>query len=461
MRLSLFTSLLAASLISFSALAGIHQAPPNFDYDGGKAIFVDFETAHYAITYDVTQKKAWVVSEINFTLPENGHPIYDLISVPESETIDGKATTSTEVSDPDRQSKVRVLDQELTAGKHTLIVRHRLTEGVSFKRGSLASAFWMSDLTDRDYLEQYLPSSFEYDQVAMTMHVEVRDSAGKTYQLRANGKITQTNGTVFDITFPNFYTTSSVFFHLLPSNSVPSSSVIYKSIDGRDIPVEAYTKLNAPEFSARAVQVLTELEKDYGPFPHEKVIIYGTAKGTGGMEYCGATISSLSAVGHELFHSYNARGVMPAQGNSGWIDEAMSSWRDYDYVQTLTPGAATQMAGHSKWMRLTDRNAYGKGKDFLAWIAGRMNERGQSLKLFLRDYFQKNVYTTMTTELFQDSLERYSGMDLQSDFNQYIYGKRGPGASMQQAQEKDSAVPPNPFHPRLTRQQVRALLWPN
>jgi hypothetical protein len=49
------------------------------------------------------------------------------------------------------------------------------------------------------------------------------------------------------------------------------------------------------------------------------------------MEYCGATMTDPGALGHELTHSWFARGVMPANGNTGWIDEAVASWRDDGY----------------------------------------------------------------------------------------------------------------------------------
>ena len=53
--------------------------------------------------------------------------------------------------------------------------------------------------------------------------------------------------------------------------------------------------------------------------------------GRGGMEHCGATITSMSALAHEITHSWFARGVMPANGNAGWIDEGTARWRDRGY----------------------------------------------------------------------------------------------------------------------------------
>ncbi len=177
----------------------------------------------------------------------------------------------------------------------------------------------------------------------------------------------------------------------------------------------------------------------------------------GGMEYSGATMTDMRAVGHELFHSYNARFVMPAQGNAGWMDEAISSWRDGNYATRTSPGGTTRMAGHSVWTRMTDTAAYSRGAQFLAWIAGRMETNGKSLKAFFREYFNKYGATTVTTEIFKRELELFSGMDLTTDFNRYIYGSEMNSAVCQLRLEPRI---PNRYHPRLSVEEQRALLWP-
>lgn len=42
----------------------------------------------------------------------------------------------------------------------------------------------------------------------------------------------------------------------------------------------------------------------------------------------------------------------------------------------------------------------------------------------MRDLFEIYVYTSITTEEFQQFLETKSGMDLSIDFDQFIYGVR-------------------------------------
>lgn len=463
----LFATLLAAT----SASASIDQAPPNFAYSDGEAVFVDFTRADYKITYDFSKKTVNVESSIEFEMIAKGYPIFDLIPEPTSLRLDDRDVTSKLTADPDGESKFRVLNQLSNPGMHRMTLTHVLSTGVGFRATGVGSAFWMSDLSDRQYLEQYLPTNFEYDQIPMRIRVEILNAAGMPHVLRANGDVKTLGENVFEVEFPKFYTTSSMFYHLLPAGAVPSTSFTIDSVDGRKLPVEVYTNGNMSAFIEETKKVVAELEADYGAFPHAKLIIYGA--GSGGMEYSGATMTSLYALGHELFHSYNARAVMPAQGNSGWIDEAISSWRDRGYRHSRFAGGTTNMAGHSLWTRMTDDDAYSKGAAFLEWMAGKMEATGKDFKLFLRDYFAKNFYSTVTTESLQAQMESYSSLDLAADFSTYVYGRGskevgttwGSGARVRKA-SCNSGVKPvrsvieNPYHPRLTAKELQALIWP-
>lgn len=212
--------------------------------------------------------------------------------------------------------------------------------------------------------------------------------------------------------------------------------------------MDIYTNYNIQEFVESTKIILQELEEDYGPFPHNQVIIYGNAP-SGGMEHSGATATSLKALGHELFHCYHARALMPANGNAGWMDEAIARWRDnkYPLLEKLN-FSSTELGGHSLWSRKTDRMAYTEGSAFLSWIAFRMDEKGLSFKSFLRDYFQKYKYTSVTTQLFQKEIISASGLELDADFDRYIYGKSGNKSGHHLKIEE------NPYHPELTEQQL-------
>lgn len=455
--------------------ASIEQAPPSFAYLDSKVVFVDFQTAQYNIVYDIPSGIASVESIITFDAPEFGYPMIDLIANPSEIMIDGIPSESQVIQDPDKATSMRVLQQTIMPGSHRLAIKHRLTHNVEFKDGKVASGFWTSDLSDRKYLEQYLPANLEYDQVQMSMLVKVI-GGNEYYALKTNGEKRIVGENAFEVKFPSFYTASSVFFHLLPeANLGKTTEFDFISIDGRKIPVDIYTIYDPAVFASETVKILTELEKDYGPFPHDQLVIYGNMA-SGGMEYSGATATSLSALGHELFHSYHARSLMPANGNAGWMDEAIARWRDNKYpLKTKVDYERTQLAGRSVWMRMTDRMAYTEGSAFLAWIAHRMNEKGQDFKVFLKEYFDKFKFTTVTTELFRDELYESSGLSIYDDFEKYIYG-RAPTilarnstlcgnyvANCAQNSKKTTVlkqvVKEDPFHPTLTAKELKNLTW--
>jgi hypothetical protein len=449
---TLFLAIIALSL-GTSAFASYEQAPPSFTYKEAQAVFIDFDEASYDITYDFTNKTVSVSTFISFTASKAGYPIFDLVADPSEVTLDGQNTFTETIKDPDQQTTLRVIQRPITPGRHHVKLKHLITTNVVFGAQGLASGFWTSDLNDRRYLEQYLPTNLEFDQYKMYLRATVVGAEGLPHVLKANGTVHKVSENSFEVVFPKFYSASSVFFHLFPAqNSGNNVQFYYTSTDGRLIPVDIYTTYNVEDFVVATKKILAELEADYGPFPHDQLIIYGNSP-SGGMEYSGATATSLAALGHELFHSYHARSLMPANGNAGWMDEAIARWRDnkYPFLSKLT-FESTRLAGRSVWARMTDRMAYTEGSAFLSLIAYRMNEKGLSLKTFLKDYFQTFKYTTVTTPQFQEEVTKASGLELAKDFDKYIYGKSSLKAFT-------GFVPEDPNHPRLTKEQLLELTW--
>ena len=146
---------------------------------------------------------------------------------------------------------------------------------------------------------------------------------------------------------------------------------------------------------------------------------------------------------------------MPANGNAGWMDEAIAKWRDNKYPLTQKLYfESTTLAGKSVWTRSTDRMAYTEGSAFLSWIAFRMNENGLDLKVFLKDYFEQYKYSSVTTKLFEQKLSEASKMDLTQDFLKYIYGKKSTTDEVNPIKTTDRE---NPFHPNYTKEQLLEL----
>lgn len=442
-----------ALLFATSAWANLHLAPPDFNYQEIRATFVDFQKAHYEITYDLAKKLTTVRSRIEFDSRSLGSPIFDLVPEAKNVYLDGMPVAVESITAPNG-SKLRVVGAVISDGHHVLEMENTIRENVKYlwwKRG-VHSAFWIRDLRERMFLEQYVPSNFEYDQYQMTFVIKFIGNDRIKQDIYTNGEVKELEHNVYQIDFPSYFTVSCPYFHTTPKGRMRRFDYTYKSISGREIPMTVYSPwyLKTSSFKRYSLQVMEELEADYGAWGHPRFLAYGTLPGTGGMEHSGATATSLAALDHEMLHSYFAKGVMPANGNSGWIDEAIASWRDYGYQRLVTPGfESSGIAKHSVYNRQTDSRSYALGREFMGYLDYRLQNVG-GLKAFLRAYFAAYNHQVVTTEHFKNNLEFFSGLDLTEDFNTYVWGE-------DRTEEKKS-LEESSHHKALSRKQLLNLL---
>lgn len=456
-------------LLMGTSFAGIEQAPPSFSTNGKKAVWVDFLKAKYDLTFNINNKRSKAVSVIEFEVIEKGFPIFDLSNSPSKVFINGVNYSQSEVSTPDRQSKVRVINKELSPGVYSLKIESTISSGVKYGRKNVSVGFFMSDLKDRNFLEKYLPSNYEYDQYKMKVNIKINGSS-KSHLLYTNGSLIDKSYNSFNYEYPEYFTSSSLYFHLVPKNKFDSVQFSYQSrlSNGGSFPVTIYadSKRLIRKVKEKTVSVLRELEEDYGPWPHPQLIIYADGYHKGGMEYAGATITGLKSVGHELQHSYFARFVMPSSGNAGWVDEAVASWRDdlenrkdklknIRVRQTRSYNVAANLGKQSVFKRVTDKRSYSNGSAFIFYIDNLLRQvPGKNFKKFLRIYFENRKATTITTKDFQSDLESYYGETLIRSFNKYIYGSGSKKKSLNTNSEHNH----NDHHPILSDKELMDLI---
>lgn len=418
--------MIAATLFASLAFAGDNDklhTPKSFNVSGGKAVFADFTEATYHVTYDISNKRATVKAAIKFETSEDGFPIFDSVVAPSSVLLDGVSTPSLETKTPAGETTLRLVNKLTTAGSHTLNIEVPLTGLVEYADGGVKSAFWTSDLDERKFLERYMPANFEFDQVKMTFVLEFLGAKTKQV-IYTNGIVTETAANAYKVTYPDYYTASSIFFHTVPQGATTEQRFTLKSIDGREIPAVVYFSKSSwatslDKLKAKTTEVFHELESDYGPFPHPSITVLQA--GMGGMEYCGATMTDFSALGHELFHSYFARGVMPANGNAGWVDEALASWRDDGYQTLSTLSGSSGMSSHAYYTRTTDTAAYSFGERFMSYLDGKVQSKG-GLKPFMRYMVDKKVFTPFFIEEFIKEMSDFYGVSLDAEFKKYTFG---------------------------------------
>lgn len=407
------------------AHADLFHAPASFTTTDGKAIFTDFESAEYNLTYDAITKKVHASTKIYFETKEEGMPIFDMLETPISIILDGEEISSKTIKSIDKETSYNLALKNIVPGNHVLEITSLIKENISFNSDGVSSAFWFSDLDNRSYLEVYLPTNLEYDQYKMTFNVDFKNLTKQ--KIYSNGNITKLDESKFKVNFPETYTASSLYFHTAPVGRYPEKFFTFKSIDGRELPITAYAAAgssNMENIKKSIVSNLQGLEASYGPFLHDKLTVF--IAGSGGMEYCGATMTSLWALNHELTHSYFARGgFMPANGNSGWIDEAITSWSDEG--KTSRPnisGVYSNMAGNSSYRRYTHGDAYTFGKAFMAHLNYKFQAVG-GLNSFLNHLVDTEAFKPMTTEEFITKISRFYNEDLDPLFKKHTY-KRNP-----------------------------------
>lgn len=419
--------LVLALVTSLSAFAKAPiNLPQSFTVESSKAVFVDFKTANYHVIYDGEKKAATVTAKIEFESFETGRPVFDLVANPISVLLDKEEVTAPVVKTPSGETTVRVISKIVPKGKHTLEVVAPLTALVNFDGANgVKSAFWTSDLDERNFLERYLPANLEFDTVKMNLTIEFKGIKSSAQNIYTNG-IVKGAGDKIEISYPDYFNCSAIFFHTTPKDAVNEISFTFKSKDGRDLPViiyagkSAWTGLsNLERFKKSTIEILDELEADYGPFPHPTVTIYNA--GSGGMEYQGATMTDFGSLGHELHHSYFARGVMPANGNSGWMDEAIASWRDNNYPSASTLNGSSRMSSRPYYTRTTDMAAYTFGARFMALLDGKFKNQG-GLKSYLRHMVDQKLFQPLSIDEYIDEMSSFYGVSVREDFKRYTFG---------------------------------------
>jgi hypothetical protein len=434
------------------------EAPPGFLVGSALAVPLLSNGLDLTIDVNVAQRVAIGRGRLRFVLPQAGRPLLDLVPRPTRLSIDGVDVPPERlrlVVPPDDATPLRMLDEALPAGvEHELDIEYRLGDDtVQFSTAGTQIGFFMTDLNQRGYLERHAPANLEFDQSPMTIELNLT-GGGDVHHLFTNGKVINESSTTWRVALPDYFTCSSPFVHLT-NRPVSVRTSVFSGAE-RQIPLTAYG-MDVGEIQSalqEARDVLQELEDTYGPYAHEALLIYCTGQVSGGMEYAGATMTSLAALGHEITHSWFARGVMPANGNAGWIDEAIARWRDLGYPRAaaITPRPPVHLAGFSPYRRHTPRESYELGSLLLSELDLMLAPTG--LRPVLRELFQQRRRQLITTQAFQDLLEQHTGDSLSAMFDRLVYGKGGEEDGDHQESLSTPAPPPHGFTPA----QLRSLM---
>ena len=206
-----FLTLLAAVLL-MAAPAYALSPPPSFKVNGDTAVFVDFTSVQYVLTFNQSTQKATAVTTIKFNAIQEGNPLFDSVHTPQGVTLDGQAVTTTLIKSPGDRTSYQMVNQRVLKGQHTLVIRINLVNGVKFTGKGPVAGFFTNDLVNRHMLERYVPANLEYDQMKMDFIIQVTGGNAPDMDLFVNGQAKKVNARRWDVSYPAHYNSGALYF---------------------------------------------------------------------------------------------------------------------------------------------------------------------------------------------------------------------------------------------------------
>lgn len=275
----------------------------------------------------------------------------------------------------------------------------------------------------RTFLERYLPSSLEGDLHSASIAVKLPCEQVDEHIVLGNGLVENVESAAgkhigYQIRYPDHSTCSSIYFHLLPRDRYYLTEQEIAAPDQISIPLRVYSMRAAgqrfhDQSATLAKKYFQTLVKEIGYYPHPEFLAHLYPR-SGGMEYSGATSCNPMSLRHELLHSWFGRGVLPKDGNAGWIDEAVTSWwidgraRTYPRMPTIDEQRRkirSPLVLPDRYVRMTNRGSYRQGAELIRVLATLFEQNGQPLKPVLIEFLKKHMHQTVTTADFMEHLE--------------------------------------------------------
>jgi hypothetical protein len=393
----------------------------------------DLQAVQLRLTFDVPAKTTVGHAEIQFQPVETGEPFFLLTPKATRATLDGQPITLDPLRDPDDVTTWTTIPARLVAGTdHVLEIDYPLA-AAEYPSGGAELVTSMLDVLEdgRDgdpphFFEAYGPAGIEADQFQLSVELDV--VGGTSPQMVfSNGTQRAIGPGQWTIEFPAYFSSSSVFFHLTTAPYVVRTTT-YHGLE-RDIPIAAYgvDADTAEQAIAVLPDLFADLEATFGPYPHAAFVADLPGHVDVSMEHAGAAITSLGSLSHELCHSWFGRGVLPADGRSGWIDEAVCTWRDFKYMDTLVHAQPSpiNLAWYSMWYVATPGMPHADGAALVSHVDAMLAGRG-GLRPILRQVFEQWQHKPITTEQFLGFLAAASGLSLDAYDQDHVYDGHPP-----------------------------------
>lgn len=403
------------------------------------------------VPVNITQSKvSWKISKdlrqieaearLEFLVQDTGRPI--LLLNPNAQVrMNQKNIAIQKLEAPDfAQSQYYGLDQIIEAGVPTTIqVTYSFNYDPSTTKHILPLEYYA-----HKFVEMGIPANGSYDEFPLELNLSIED--GEKYEVFANGQVRQLGNGKFKVTYPSYFTSLSFFIDVAPKESVVREERTVQSVDGRQLQVLVYGEDAATNkwistFAGIIEYTFYEMEKMFGAYPQETIIMKLSDKSVGGGAYAGAMVLSsdyMEHISHELGHSWFLQSVRPARGEDAWIYEGFGNWAPmFGYRSgfakdlNLKDSVVLETGDYKLWATPEMfplkgiRNPHQTGSMILASIdqfiktSGSEDLKGGLVPVLAMIAAEKK-HQTMSTQDFKNLLEKHTGLDFTELFDFYI-----------------------------------------
>lgn len=426
-------------------------APPVATVDGLVAVPIDIQRITACLTFDGATNSGSGDATLEFTMGmQDGNPIFDLRQTLSSAWLDGAPLAVEKLAHHDfgggPYADLRVIEVPVAAGTiHTLRVTYDLGPPQCMMGGAyppamawssgprLAFNFGLSDLNASRYLEAWIPANLIFDQFELILELQIHNTPIAHMPI-TNGTMTSLGFNHWSVSFPARYTALSPLLELRASDTLASmTGTVVLPVSGTTVTIEAWKlttdSTNLGNQIANLQTWLPANENMLGPYMHGNRFV--AFFNMGGMEYEGGTTTAASALQHETFHSWWARGLKPARQADGWLDEGWTTYYDAGASGSLlfSYGEPTvELCSRNPWVRRTPNTSYQAGNRFWEGMAALVGVA--NLKGWMNDFYAERRHRpARTTDVEEYLLCRSGNPQLVDAFHHFVYGFADPPSS--------------------------------
>jgi hypothetical protein len=424
-------------------------APPPTAIDGLLAVPIDVQHVHAVVTLDGAASTALADVTMMYAVgPTAGNPLFDLRQTIDQAWLDEAMIAPSLLAAHDvgagTFSTIRIIDAFQEAGSvHTLRLAYALGPPQSQLGGAYPPvlewspgpmvrwSFGLSDLNAGRYLEAWFPANLLFDQFPVDLEIRITGTV-VPHSLITNGVATNLGANEWAVQFPEHFAPLSPLVEVRASDTVEQATgLVTLPLSGTAVTIEAWKLAGGPENLATCIDEAKDLlianENDYGPYLSDRYVIFFHGA-SGGMEYNGATTTSIGALAHETFHSWFARGMTPASQSDAWWDEGFTTFHD-DGADDVEPfdflAPPVELCSRQLFQRRTPANAYWDGSRFFRGVAAQLG--AVTLREAMRALYEMRRGTPVSTTMLEEHLVTRAGMpELVDAFHHFVYGFADP-----------------------------------